>query len=518
MYYGRKKGIIIAVVVVIVLAVLAAAGAFLVLKTDLFKSNKTLFWKYASNLVEKDESVKATQLEQIEKLILEQPYTSKGSMSLQASDQGLNSALQKIKVNVEEKTDMPNGKSHIVSNISYDNNKIFGFEFAKDGDIYALKSDEIVTAFLGVRNENLKVLAQKLGITDTEMIPDKVSLSDLPKLSISESEMEHIKEIYSQVIVNSIPEENYSKESDVSIEKDGVTHNTKAYRLDLSGSDITKIIGDVLETLKTDSITLNMIATNLKAMGAPEEYTTVSGLGQMIEQINALSKFMNFNDISFVVYSDNGQAIAMEAIVKNLVKLTIFTDTNRVKVQMDSLSTGVNTSVATDITYRVQPNLINFVMKMSINNIELATLNMTMTGSAAEKRLQTEGSFAFKEGNQTIGIDFEEETEFVDQLDNIIELNQNNCAILNDYPQDQLQALLQAVAARIEAVMQEKEKVFENIFDEIATQMQNQTVMTDTELQPQVQSTPNQADNMTNSIATNEIQENTTQSTYQNTF
>ena len=70
MYYGRKKGIIIAIVVAIVVVILLAVGGFfLYTSTDLFKSNKTLFWKYASNGMENVKTISNAQLVDIEKLI-----------------------------------------------------------------------------------------------------------------------------------------------------------------------------------------------------------------------------------------------------------------------------------------------------------------------------------------------------------------------------------------------------------------------------------------------------------------
>ena len=84
MYYGRKKGIIIGIVVAIVIILLAAISAFVVLKTDLFKSNETLFWKYAGAGLESFEQTPNIQLEEIEKLKMQSPYVIQGELQIGA--------------------------------------------------------------------------------------------------------------------------------------------------------------------------------------------------------------------------------------------------------------------------------------------------------------------------------------------------------------------------------------------------------------------------------------------------
>ena len=154
MYYGRKKGIIIGIVVAIVIILIAIAGILLVMKTDLFKSNKTLFWKYMENGIGSTKITPNTQLEEIEKLKIQSPYTIKGELTLNSTDEQINKTLEKLKLSVNSETDKSNNYSHTNAKINFADTSIFNIDYANTDNIYALKSDEIVTVYLWIRNEN----------------------------------------------------------------------------------------------------------------------------------------------------------------------------------------------------------------------------------------------------------------------------------------------------------------------------------------------------------------------------
>ena len=306
MYYGRKKGIIIGIVVAIVIILIAIAGILLVMKTDLFKSNKTLFWKYMENGIGSTKITPNTQLEEIEKLKIQSPYTIKGELTLNSTDEQINKTLEKLKLSVNSETDKSNNYSHTNAKINFADTSIFNIDYANTDNIYALKSDEIVTVYLGIRNENLKVLLQKLGVEEITDFPDEITPTNYADLfKFSEEELNHIKQTYMPVIENGITEDSYSKQTEAVIEKDGVSYNTTSYRLDLTGMQISDILVNMLNTLKRDSITLNLIATKAKILGAGD--ITVEEVNNAIDDIINRIGELQFEDVSFVVYSYKGE-------------------------------------------------------------------------------------------------------------------------------------------------------------------------------------------------------------------
>lgn len=460
MYYGRKKGIIIGIVVAIVIILIAIAGILLVMKTDLFKSNKTLFWKYMENGIGSTKITPNTQLEEIEKLKIQSPYTIKGELTLNSTDEQINKTLEKLKLSVNSETDKSNNYSHTNAKINFADTSIFNIDYANTDNIYALKSDEIVTVYLGIRNENLKVLLQKLGVEEITDFPDEITPTNYADLfKFSEEELNHIKQTYMPVIENGITEDSYSKQTEAVIEKDGVSYNTTSYRLDLTGMQISDILVNMLNTLKTDSITLNLIATKAKILGAGD--ITVEEVNNAIDDIINRIGELQFEDVSFVVYSYKGETIATEILVKNKQKMTIYNNNNQnVKITIEDLTTEAEYDVINiETSAQATTTQSSIIMKIAIDDNALIELNITNEGSAAQESLNTNVSLAFTSEGETTEFVYNQTMEFVSEIENMQKLDGTNCAILNDYSQEDLISLLQAIMNQISVVYNQKAQI-----------------------------------------------------------
>ena len=310
MYYGKKKGIIIAIVVAILVIALVLGGIFIFVSTDLFKSNETLFYKYLGKTVDSLQLTENTQMASISKLQKQMPYTLDGTLTFNMeseSDGQNNETFNGTKLEIAAKVDEANEKSYAKTQLYSKENSIFTLEYANSNNIYALKSDEIVTAFLGIENDNLRVLAQKLQLDydKTYAIPNKITVPNYEEmLNISPEEKQHIIDTYSTVIKENISKESFTKENDIAISKDGVTYKTTGYRLNLTEEQLKQLKIKILETLKEDSITLNFITTKAKLLGLDKSYTEVNEFTKIIEE-----KINSVNNVNII--SDGGLSVTI---------------------------------------------------------------------------------------------------------------------------------------------------------------------------------------------------------------
>lgn len=460
MYYGRKKGIIIAIVVVILVLVLALGGVLLYMKTDLFKSNKTLFWKYVGSSNESLKVEENTQIKNIEKMKEQKPFKSESEITVGTDDEDTNKILEKFAVTVNEQTDRASEYSHIETKLNYDDKNLFGLNYVQDNNVYALKSDEIVTAYVGVRNENLKVFFQKLGITSDDIeLPNELEVFNLADiLTISDTEKAHIKETYTTVIETAIPDTAYSKQTEAIIVKDGVDYKTTAYRLNLTASEMSDLVVKMLNTLKTDSITLNLISTKLKDLGLTD-YSSIDTINQAIdEMINSLDE-SKFVDTSFVVYAYKGEAISMEILAKNQMKITIYTKANGVKTVIEDYTGESDISQLTlDVTYIATATNTNLIVKIDTDIDASVELNLTISGNADLGNVDTTASAVLNVENTSYELNYQKALEFVDELseNDKQNLDSTNSVVLNDYSQEQLVALMQALVNQIQSVYEQK--------------------------------------------------------------
>lgn len=453
MYYGRKKGIIIAIIVVAIILVVGIGGTCLYMFTDLFKSNEKLFWKYMSREVENLELMPNMQMEEIQKKKEQTPYITNGKVEFSSTNDEINNNLQKIKLTSEGKTDKTNNYAYSENKLEYSNSTIFNLKYIHDEDIYALKSDEIVNAYVGVRNKNLNVLMQKLGITSNFDIPDEITPIDYSDIyNLTEEEEKHIKETYSNVVMQNITKDCYSRQTEAVVEKDGISYTTTSYRLDLSSDLISNIALNILNTLKTDSVTLNLIVSKLGI----EEYMTVDEVINGIDNIIDNLENINFVDTSFVVYAYKGETIGIEVLLKNTSKTTIYID-NSIKIKYENFEEDAEFSVMNiEIASNNTTTQSNLNIKANIDNETEVTLDISNIGSAAAGTLDTNITLAVMKDSETYEMTYTKTTEFVDELENIEELNETNCAILNDYSQQDLNTLMQALINQIITVFNQK--------------------------------------------------------------
>lgn len=466
MYYGKKKGIIIAIVIIILLIVIAVGGVMLYLFTDLFKSNQTLFLKYIDQTIQGMKYETNDQTKDIIEAQKENPYQIKGTLNFDynGSENKQAEILKQIKVELETNANGQEEKTYTKASVLYQNQNLFNLEYANSNNIYALKSDEIVTAFIGVRNENLKVLAQKLGMQDNSNIPDSITPIDYEDLlNISEEEKQHISDTYLPVIVNNIEKSKYSKQSNIPITKEGVEYNTTAYRVDLTSEDIANISVKLLETLKQDSITLNFIATKAKILNLPEEYTQVNNLTKQIdEQIKKIedSEKSPENGVSIVVYEEKGQTVLTEIIIKNNVKFTLYASNtnqkNSIYVMAENLSTSNDyNTVEMQVTQTKTAKQTNTEILVNKDNDKGLEIYLTNEGLSSDEKVTTTCEINYNDGNDKYIANYEQEINFNEENE-IISLDNTNCAILNDYPTDQLSMLIVLIAQQTQNVMNQK--------------------------------------------------------------
>lgn len=475
MYGGRKKLIIILVIIFLIL-ILAIGGVFAYITTDLFKSNQSLFFKYIGQTLENVKYEENTQLSEIENLRKQKPYTVVGNLKFEAGEANtdINSnILSRMNLNIESKVNKPEQKAYTKANLLYNNQNLFTLEYANSNNIYALKSDEIVTAFLGIENDNLKVLAQKLGIYDTSGIPNSIKQININEiLSITEDEKNHIIETYLPVLTQNIKQENFTKEKNMTVTKEGLTYNATGYRLSLNSEELKQVQIALLQTLEEDSITLNLITTKAKLLGLDENYTQINNLTNEIEkQIKTINNGNTAleNGINIVTYVDKQEVILTEIIFRNEVKYTIYGQTNQNTSEryllLESLSNSALSSTLKcskiEITLNETKGNIDSTYNILINIDDTTNIDIYLNnnGAASENNLKTMCDVNIMQGDLTWTINYEQEMNFKEVVNDIIELSRNNCGVLNDYTTEQLQVLIQSIKQRIETILKEKKQV-----------------------------------------------------------
>ncbi len=460
-----KKKIIWGIIAVLI--IVAALMGILYYTTDLFKSPEQLFYKHLADDV--NFLGKTTYADVMKELKKEAEASSENAGEITAKvtttdtqTQEIATVLEKGKITYDMKTVGKEKKMQGDITLNYDGKDIVTVNVLQNKEQYGIKVAEAYDKYVSVENNNLKALFQKLGV-DTTDIPDKIEMVDYYELlNIDEETLKHIEDTYTGVIKQNIPVESYSVEKNVTVKIDGEDITTNAYKLTLTEEQTKVILEKVLETLKADDTTLNliiekynMIAEPYKAMGATmSTEVTKDSLVKAIED-----ELQNLNDtttnsgnvLEVIVYgTKNSKAKMMMNIVEN--------ETNTAKLEIDM--TKDNKDKKAIMTCSAEDTTITMIASESEEKTGLVLTasendNIVMEFVIAEQGNNTEATMKITSDGTTAEINIKNELKSTENI-TVEDFTAENSLKLNDMTQDEISTLVQTIYTNVTKVLPEK--------------------------------------------------------------
>ena len=303
---NKRKILIIAIVVVILIAV--AIGVVLALtKTDFMKSNKDLFFKYASQMFDNENGFGDNRLEQYNEKQKNTVYENYGKITANISSENIDEkTLKKINdlnISFVGNIDNASNSAEELIKINYSDNVNFAFNVKKVDDSYGIKLNKVAKQYLVVEKDGISDLLSMLGIKISTNNIDLDALN-FENIAFNEEEISKIKELYLNNIKNIIDDGNFSKVS---------TSNAEGYMVELSNSQLKDILVNILETLKTDDVMKNKIN---KLTGQSIDEDTISSA---IDSVNGQE--VEEGKTTITVYQNEGKLNKIEIQINDQVKV-----------------------------------------------------------------------------------------------------------------------------------------------------------------------------------------------------
>ena len=412
----KKTLLIIIISLIILLGVLCGVFAYLFLATDIFKSDKELFLKYAVDMANNTEKVNL--LENYSNKKKTTAYENSGTFTVNTEVKGGSTSDENIQMiqnainygnntNISFNGKVDNANKRVEENIqiNYSDTINFPFTYKQDGDIYGIKADAITPNYIAIENNNLPDLFQKLGATDLTNIPNKFEIQEIQNLEFTDEEKTHILNTYLMPVINGLADEKFSKEENA----DGSVN----YTLTLTYQEINSIIAQMLQTLSTDTMIINKINSVLQELYQNQSMNITP------EDIqNAVN---NMNDTAV----DEGVA-TIKVVQKNGKTTNISVNANDLtikfeKEQNDSdVRYNISIANAEEYTFIVE---VSYSGLNTNNIIEEFSININIP-EAMEITYTFDNTVTF--GNAV----------------NIEEMDMTKTAVLNNYPAEQLQPFM----------------------------------------------------------------------------
>ena len=432
-----RNGIIIISILIVLLLVVFVVLYFC---TDLLKSDKQLFFKYASQLVETEGGFVENNIEAFYNKKQQMPYENEGKFDFTV-DLGNNTNEQidianDFVVNFSGKTDKTNNKAEQNIELKYSDDVSWPLIYRHDGDIYGIQTDYVSSKYVAVENNNLKEFAEKVGMTDTSDVPEKIEiLEDKANFEYTEEEKQTVQEKYITILENQFRDDQFQAERN----EDG----TIRYILTMTNEELKNLVIALLNELKTDDVTLGKINNILSEQDLYTKNTIeAEDIDSIIESLQEGNT--EEGEVQFIVAQKNSK----------LVSISLNQNDNNIQLTKNNQEDSVNYSIS-----------VNFKFDTGLSSVE--TIGGTVYFSANYSGLNElntvkenyELGIAVQDNNgQQVGkytYQFENNVNFVDSV-NIDGLNEENAMILNNYEEESIQNFMTQLGERISNVNAEQ--------------------------------------------------------------
>ncbi|MGN1297792.1 MAG: DUF6583 family protein [Clostridia bacterium] len=324
----KKSSKILMILIIIVLLIILIGGIVIVcLATDLFKSDKELFFKYITQIGDSENGFIDNNLKQYWEKQKTIPYINEGGFSTNiTSEQGQQQFdnVNNFNINFSGQVDAANSKSAQDISLNYSDSVNFPISYKQVGNIIGLQTKYVGNKFIAIQTDKLSNLA---GSTDVDLedytdIAEK--LQAMSKIELTDDEKSNMQNTYMEVLNTNLNDNKFSKVED---------SNMKGYKVSLTGEELKNVMVQLLQTLENDQTTLDKINEYLKTYKNSSKLT-VNSIENTIKNINNNSNINNEN-FEITVYCQSGKTS----------KILIEMQDMKVTIQKESTKDTVNYAI-----------------------------------------------------------------------------------------------------------------------------------------------------------------------------
>lgn len=437
---NQKKNtkILLILIIIIVIIILAGVG-ILVFATDIFKSDKEMFFKYMADIGDPKKGFIDEELKQYFEKKNNTPYNDEGEFSINIScdPNTLSKNLQKnvdstnnFNISFSGQVDTANSKAAQNISLNYSNDVKFPINYKQIENKIGLQTKYVGSKFVAIETEKLNKFSEDLD--DVESYGEMVDkLHKMGKVELTEDEKSHIKDTYITVINQQLEKDKFSKvkESDMS-----------GYKLSLTGTDLQNVLVKLLETLKNDQTTVDKLNEYLKIQKNSAKITA----SQIDDAIKSIKDDTDFSDKNFeiAVYQKNRD------VCKLVIETTEGTIAIEKKIEGNQQNIVVSYEMKEDKKSKISFSA-NFENLESLQNIKENYELIMSLPEVAESSTTTDVD------SEVVVYKFSNDVNFTDSA-TVEDFSSDNSLMLTDYDSDQVSNFLNAVVERISEVNEQQ--------------------------------------------------------------
>ena len=346
--------------------------------------------------------------------------------------------------------------------LNYSDNEIFNLEFLANSEALALKSDEIISNYVGLRYEYiLNNLISAQNNSDSEDYGYELyQTSDLEANLDEENNLNNEAlltdesiQMYKDILVNNLDDSQFSKK-DVTLEMDSGTVDCTEYTLTMSETQLVDICKQLLQGFETDTDTIEVFSSILSIYGYSES-DLIDVVDSMIEQLED-TKTNESTDFVIKAYDNNGQTVKLNIQYDGITMEIEYVYGDESSIKITAVEDETEDGLSYKITNKKSDLTQNVDFEMSV--IEEGLVSQTVTFSTEVVKSGSDYTlnlgYEIKSQEQTINVDSVSDIEFTDV--DIDDLTTDNCVYIDDLTEEEQTALLNSISEKAQAVLSEK--------------------------------------------------------------
>ena len=467
---GRKKRNLIIVLSIITGLILIIGGILIYLNiaTDIFKSPDEVFYKYLYQNGSIADVFDTELLDRYYQRIENNAYNGTGEITIktgmnddsESDTKEFDNLMNNLKLSYTTKSNLPEKKQETEATIAYNDQEQFKFSVVQDNNNYGIKSDEVVYKYLKIKNENLRDIYTKLGVQNSESIPNQFNKIDYNIYKdMNAEDKAKILSTYQNVLNKGILSNHYTKQADVNLNFNGQSVVANAYSLTLTEEEISSLKISLLETLMKDELTLKYLVQFLQL---DSSYTVQ--IKQLIqEKIDDLKReqIEKNENVRITVYESNMQLLTtiVEMPEANYTINNNVSETNQKVTIVKQSNDGNNINTTVTLERNTSDSSNSFKMEQISTTGETTTdrnaITINLNGNVDTGNLELNVKLENLIGNKLNEINYTDKKEFSSSV-NIEGLNDDDSVSLNDMTLEEINSLYKSIVERIQYLYNEK--------------------------------------------------------------
>ncbi len=415
----KSKKILVIIIIAVILVIALVGVAYCYFATDIFKSNKELFFKYMGQVLNEENGMIEQPLKQYFEKQKNTPYTTQGTITATVTKDGQQvqdyKTLNDFNISFSGQVDTTNDQCMQEIHLNYSENVNFPLTYKKIKDKIGIQTEYVGSKYVTVEEE-------KLGDSSVEMLEgaaDSIEQAEsLKQIPFTQEELRSLQEKYLNVINTKLQSEQFSKIDE---------NNRKGYKMTLTGEQLKDVLVELLETLKQDQETIDKLNEYIKAQKNSAKITN-SMIEDAQEDLQNNSEMQEKN-YEICVYQQKGE----------LVEILLKIDETTIQIQKNK-----------------EGNSLEYILLISSSGDEASKISL---------KAKYEDLASLQSIKESYQIDLETESDEFSQVsyqyNNEINFTQNtsieeftdeNSLLLTDYSQEQQETFMQAVQERLQSV------------------------------------------------------------------